>query len=155
MGGVAEQLDSSGKFSTRVVTTSDPSTLTLNTNASNNRASVDVTVGNWDTSTSATFHLGGTTGGNNASSAFIDNNNYAVRDRTTTKKHHGDRGLRLRTSPRTPTMVSYNVVTAANPFSSADVYALRFAFLPGAGWGGDIGYSTARLQSGAAIASIS
>ena len=96
VGGVAEQLDSSGNFSTRVVTTSDPSTLTLNTNASNNRASVDVTVGNWDTSTSATFHLGGTTGGNDASSAFIDNTQLRrARSHDDHREHHGDRRLRL------------------------------------------------------------
>ena len=141
VGGVVDQRDGSGNFSSRTVTTSDPTTLTLNTNAPNNRASVDVTTGNWDTSTSATFRLGGTTGGNEASSAFIDNANYAVRDRTstignTTTVAGSDANVTSNTA-----MVSYSVAPAANLFTGAGVTPCTCAFMTWGWWGGDVSYS--------------
>ncbi len=139
VGGVAEQRDSSGNFSTRTITTSDPTALSLTTNATNNRASNDITVDKWDTSTSATFHLGGTTGSNQASSAFIDDNNYAVRDRTSTIGNPTTVVGADVTS--NTTMVSYNVAPAANLFSSANVTPCTCSFLTWGWWGGDVNYT--------------
>jgi len=142
VGGVVDSVDSSGNtFASRSIATSDPTALTLSTNATNNRASATVNVANWDGSTSASFQLGGTTGSNNASSAFIDNQNYAVRDRTADIGNTTSIAGSSANVTSNTTMVSYNVAPAANLFSNAGVTPCTCSFLTWGWWGGDISYS--------------
>ena len=142
VGGTVDQVDSTGNtFVSRTIATTDPTALTLNTNASTNRASVDVTVAAWDTGTQAEFHLGGTTGSNSASSAFIDDKNYAVRDRTS--DIGGTTAIAGSTANVTSntTMVSYGVAPTANLFTDSGVTPCTCAFLTWGWWGGDVSYS--------------
>jgi hypothetical protein len=137
VGGVVQQTDSSSNVTNRVITTSDPTTLSLNTNATANRASVNVTVANFSGGNTAEFKLGGTTGGNSASSAFIDNNIYAVRDRTSDVGTTTSIGGSSANVTSSTTMVSY----AAAPVSGYNVCS-ECTFLTFGWWGGNIAYGT-------------
>jgi trimeric autotransporter adhesin len=146
VGGVVQQVDSSGaNLTTRTMTTSDPTALVLNTSATNNRASADITVANWGTSggnpVSATFHLGGTTGGNDASSSFIDDNTYAVRDRTAAVGNTTTVGGSSSTVTSSTTLVSYATAPTPTLFSNASVTACTCSFLTWGWWGGNVNYS--------------
>jgi hypothetical protein len=146
VGGVVEQVDSTGaNLTTRTIATSDPTALVLNTNATNNRASADITVANWSSTSvspvAATFHLGGTTGGNDASSSFVDDNTYAVRDRTaavggTTTVAGSSNGVTSST-----TLVSYATAPTPTLFSNAGVTPCTCSFLTWGWWGGNVNYS--------------
>ena len=135
VGGVVQQTDSSSNVTNRVVTTSDPTALSLTTNATNNRASATATVANFAGSSTAVFNLGGTTGGNNASSAFIDDNVYAVRDRTSDVGGTTTIGGSSANVTSTTTMVSYG----AAPVSGYNLCS-ECSFLTFGWWGGNISY---------------
>ena len=141
LGGLVDQVDSNSNFSTRIVTTTDPTAFTLTTNATNNRASVQATVDKWDGTTSATFQLGGTTGGNNASSAFIDDKTYAVRDRTSEISNTTTVGGSATGVTSNTTMVSYATAAAANLFSNSNVTPCTCSFMTWGWWSGDINYA--------------
>jgi hypothetical protein len=146
VGGLVEQVDANNNVSTRTIATSDPTAFALTTNATNNRASVDATVANWGTNTSATFHLGGTTGGNDASSAFIDDNTYAVNDRTaavgnTTTIAVSSGGSSSTGVTSSTTMVSYATAPTPSLFTNAGVTACTCSFLTWGWWGGNVSYS--------------
>jgi hypothetical protein len=137
VGGVVEQTDSSNAVTNRTITTSAPSALTVNTDATNNRASINFTVSNWSGSNSAEFKLGGTTGGNNASSAFIDNNIYAVRDRTTDVGNTTSVGSSTTGVTSATTMVSYNAAPVSGMALCSECTFLTYGW-----WGGDVTYGT-------------
>lgn len=142
VGGIVDQVDGTGNsFSSRVVTTTDPTALTLNTNAENNRASAQVSVDKWDGSTSATFQMGGTTGGNEASGAFIDDKNYAMRDRTSAIGNTTSIAGSTANVTSNTAMLSYAVAPTANLFSDAGVTPCTCSFMTWGWWGGDVSYS--------------
>lgn len=142
-GGLVEQRSSGGTFSTRAVTTDAPTDFTLGTNATTNRASATFTAQTWDTSTSATFKLGGLTGSSSGTSAFIDDNVYAVRDRPadtlsdTTTIAGSSTNVTSRTS-----MVSYNTAPVDSLFTNASVTKCTCEFLTWGWWGGDVSYGS-------------
>lgn len=142
VGGIVDSVNSSGNFSSRVVTTADPTAMTLSTNATNNRASVELNVDKWDGSTAASFKLGATTGGNGAVSAFIDDKNYAVRDRGTDAGTPTSVGGLTSNVTSSTTMVSYNVAPAANFFAASGVTPCTCEFMTWGWWGGDMSYAT-------------
>lgn len=143
VGGVVEQVDQGGTFSTRAVTSTDPSNFSLKTDPSVNRASAEFTVSNWDTSTSATFKLGSTTSSNVSTSAFIDDNIYALRDRPSsigagsTEIGGSATGVTSNTF-----IVSYNTAAADSLFTNAGVTKCTCAFLTWGWWSGDIAYGS-------------
>ncbi|MBS0537601.1 MAG: FecR domain-containing protein [Proteobacteria bacterium] len=144
VGGIVDSVDSSNNYSSRTVTTTDPTAMTLSTNATTNRASVELNVDKWDaqTTTSASFKLGATTGGNGAVSAFIDDKNYAVRDRGTEAGTPTSVGGLTSNVTSSTTMVSYNVAPAADFFAASGVTPCTCEFMTWGWWGGDMSYAT-------------
>jgi hypothetical protein len=142
-GGLVEQRSSGGTFSTRAVTTDAPTDFTLGTNATTNRASATFTAQTWDTSTTATFKLGGLTGSSSGTNAFIDDNVYAMRDRPadtlsdTTTVAGSSANVTSRTS-----MVSYNTAPVDSLFTNAGVTKCTCEFLTWGWWGGDVSYNS-------------
>lgn len=159
VGGLVEQRNSSGVFTTRVLGNPDnasPTNVILITDPASNRASATFTIPEWDGSTtSATFRLGGTSGGNFATSAFIDDKTYAVADRP------GD-------LLNDPTSVTVNAVTSTNPAVQSRTFAVSYGTTPGtfdaffqaAGvtpctcefltwgvWGGDVRYNASSVYN--------
>ncbi|MBS0549785.1 MAG: FecR domain-containing protein [Proteobacteria bacterium] len=143
VGGIVDSVDSSNNYSSRTVTTTDPTAMTLSTDATNNRASVELNVDKWDaqTTTSASFKLGATSGGNGAVSAFIDDKNYAVRDRGTEAGTPTSVGGLTSNVTSTTTMVSYNVAPAADFFAASGVTPCTCEFMTWGWWGGDMSYA--------------
>ncbi len=80
VGGLVEGRDSAGNITTRQLgsTTTGPGNVIIKTDPAANRASATFNVNNWDTGTSASFRLGGTSGAAYATSAFIDDKNWAT-----------------------------------------------------------------------------
>lgn len=153
VGGLVEQRDSNGSFTTRALGNPDnaaPTNVILITDPASNRASATFTIPEWDGSTtSATFRLGGTSGGNFSTSSFIDDKIYAVADRP------GD-------LLNDPTSVTVNANTSTSPAVQSRTFAVSYGTTPGtfdaffqaAGvtpctcefltwgvWGGDIRYN--------------
>lgn len=156
VGGVVEQQDSQGNFSTRSfgVNGAQPADVRIATDAAVNRAAALITVSEWDgASTSATFRLGGLTGGRASTTSFIDDNTYAVRDRpagilgsTTSVTVDGNTSTGTTVDSRT-VLVSYNTAPLSGFFQAAGVAPCACDFLTWGWWGGDVSYNAGSVYN--------
>jgi hypothetical protein len=145
-GGVAEQRTSGGTITSRNFAATDAANVSLSTDATANRAAAAITVQNWNTGTSATFQLGGTTGTSAGNSAFIDDSRYAMQDRTaalgnsTSVTTSGGTSTGAAVTSQT-TLVSYSSAPTANLFTASNVSPCVCEFLTMGYWGGDVSYA--------------
>ncbi|MBM3647165.1 MAG: hypothetical protein FJX11_05170 [Alphaproteobacteria bacterium] len=159
VGGIVEGRDSSGNFSSRIIggnTASSGNTIALQTSASNNRAAAQITITNWDgTSTSATFQLGGLTGGRFSTSSFIDDTLYALRDRQAANFPSGPT-TSVTTGTGTSTgadvtsrtaMLSYSTAPVGSFFTASGVTPCTCEFLTWGWWAGDVNYSASSVYN--------
>ena len=153
VGGLVDQRDSNGNFSTRSIGNPNNTSaldIAVGTDATKNRASVTFGVKDWGgTGTSATFRLGGTSGPNHATSSFIDDKTYAATDRpadlftrSTSVGGSGGAYITSRTS-----VVSYNAAPIPSFFAAAGVTPCTCEFMTWGWWGGDVSYSSNSLYN--------
>lgn len=149
VGGLVEGRDSAGNITTRQLgsTTNGPSNVIIKTDPAANRASATFNVNNWDTGTSASFRLGGTSGAAYATSAFIDDKNWATADRpaevltsTTSVTKGASTSGGLDVQSRT-VAVSSGTASLASFFAASGVTPCSCDFLSWGVWGGDIRYN--------------
>ncbi|WP_296343963.1 FecR domain-containing protein [Reyranella sp.] len=149
VGGLVEGRDSAGNITTRQLgsTATGPGKVIIKTDPAANRASATFNVNNWDTGTSASFRLGGTSGAAYATSAFIDDKNWATADRpadvltsttSVTKGSSTSGGMDVQS--RT-VAVSSGTASLASFFAASGVTPCSCDFLSWGVWGGDIRYN--------------
>lgn len=149
VGGLVEGRDSAGNITTRQIGGAGavPSNVVVKTDPASNRASATFNVNNWDTGTSASFQLGGTSGASYATSAFIDDKNWGVADRpadvltnttSVTKGSTTSGGMDVQS--RT-VAVSSGTASLASFFAASGVTPCSCDFLTWGVWGGDIRYN--------------
>jgi len=150
VGGLVDQRDVSGNFSTRAIGAAgaQPTDVVLTTDASTNRAEATITVRQWDGSTAtATFKLGGTSGPRAATSSFIDDTLYALRDRpagvlSNTTSITSSAGTSTGADVISNTfIVSSGAAPAPGLFQAAGVTPCTCEFLTWGWWNGDVAYS--------------
>lgn len=156
VGGLIEQRDSQGNFTTRLLGAGSPqpTNVIITTDAATNRVEALVTVNQWDgASTSATFRLGGTTGARAATSSFIDDSTYALRDRpagvlpgTTSITVNGNTSTGAAVQSQT-SLVSYGTAPVAAFFQGAGATPCTCEFMTWGWWGGDISYGSSSVYS--------
>jgi hypothetical protein len=155
VGGLVDQLNSSGGSSTRAVGNSSASDFQLTSSTASNRISGTATVGNWDTNASATFKLGGTTGSGFSTSAFIDDKTYALRDRpanvlsdttSVTVNSVTSTGSDI-TSATTMVAGTMTGTAAKSLYTAANVTECTCSFLTWGWWGGDVTYGSASVYN--------
>lgn len=142
-GGLVDKLDSGGHISTRTV---GSSSMSIHTNAVNNRVFANITFADWDTaSTMASFNLGATVDGPAATGSFYNDKIYAARDRpvgtflnrlTSVSTDGGDSDVTSRTS-----LISYNAAPVGQFFASQGVTPCSCDFMTWGWWGGDVRYN--------------
>jgi hypothetical protein len=158
VGGIVESMNSAGSVtSTRTIGVDGafPAQVSLQTDAGANRAFATITVSQWDgANTSATFHLGGTSGSRFATQVFVDDKTYALRDRSpdsfTTQlasvTHNGNTSTGTDIAART-TMVSYGAAPTASFFSAQGVTPCQCDFMSWGWWSGDVRYGNGSVYN--------
>ena len=156
-GGVIQSIDESGAVSSRVlnVGTSQPSDVSIATDAGTNRAQGTIMVRNFDGSTAAgsptaVFELGSTTGTRNADSAFIDDNVYAMTDRKgdSARSSHVQSGGTVVPINSNTVMASYQAAPLQGGKLPGGVTPCECAFLSWGWWSGDISYDNPGYRQG-------
>ena len=156
-GGVIQSIDELGAVSSRVlnVGTSQPSDVSIATDAGTNRAQGTITVRNFDGSTAAgsptaVFELGSTGGTRRADSAFIDDKVYAMTDRKgdSARSSHIQSGGTVVPINSNTVMASYGSAPLQGGKLPGGVTPCECSFLSWGWWSGDISYDNPGYRQG-------
>ena len=149
VGGLVEQRDSAGNFTTRTLGTSTalPTDVTIRTDSASNRAEATIGVRQFDgASTFAIFRLGGINVGRSGQSAFIDDQTYAMRDRTsggvTTSVAVGSTTSTGPDVVSRTVMASYGAAPVPGFFAGQGVTPCACEFMTWGWWSGDVNYAS-------------
>ncbi len=150
VGGLVEGRDSAGNITIRRIGGAGavPGDVIVKTDPASNRASATFNVNNWDTGTSASFRLGGTSGASYATSAFIDDKNWGVADRPSDVLAHTTSITKGSSTSGGPDVQSRTVAVSSGTASLASFFAASGVtpcscdFLTWGVWGGDVRYGS-------------
>jgi len=149
VGGLVEQRDGVGNFTTRVLGTSTalPTDVVIRTDPISNRVEATIGVRQFDgASTFAIFRLGGINVGRTGQSSFIDDQAYAMRDRTsggaTTSVTVGSTTSTGADVVSRTILASYGATPVPGFFAGQGVTPCTCEFMTWGWWSGDVNYAS-------------